>query len=123
MSTQTNPAPAPRPGVIQLNIREIAVLYAVYIPLFMDGGIFIRTTREYHLGDEVLVALTLPDDPAQRWPVAGRVAWVNPARVSIPRFQGIGIQFPKDEAGKRLKEKIETLLGRAQQSTKPTQTV
>ena len=68
----------PRPSVIQLAIKEKAALYAAYIPLFADGGIFIPTTRDYKLGDDVYVLLTLPDDP-QRYPVAGKVAWVTPA--------------------------------------------
>jgi len=115
--------PSPRPGVIQLNIKEIAVLYALYIPVFTDGGIFVRTSREYHIGDEVLLALTLPDNPEKRYPIAGRVAWVNPARVAMPRFQGVGVQFPNTDASQHLKKKIESLLGRALQSAKPTQTV
>jgi type IV pilus assembly protein PilZ len=70
--TAVNPS-TPRPSVIQLAIKEKAALYAAYIPLFEDGGIFIPTTREYRLGDDVYVLLTLPDDP-QRYPVAGKVA-------------------------------------------------
>ena len=61
----------PRPSVIQLAIKEKAALYAAYIPLFSDGGVFIPTTRDYRLGDDVYVLLSLPDDP-QRYPVAGR---------------------------------------------------
>ena len=73
----STPAPnAPRPSVIQLAIKEKAALYAAYIPLFADGGVFIPTTRDYHLGDDVYVLLSLPDDP-QRYPVAGKVAWVR----------------------------------------------
>ena len=78
--TAVNPS-TPRPSVIQLAIKEKAALYAAYIPLFEDGGIFIPTTRDYRLGDDVYVLLTLPDDP-QRYPVAGKVAWVTPARAT-----------------------------------------
>ena len=69
----TAPASAPRPSVMQLAIKEKAALYAAYIPLFSEGGIFVPTTRDYHLGDDVYVLLTLPED-TQRYPVAGRVA-------------------------------------------------
>ena len=68
----------PRPSVIQLAIKEKAALYAAYIPLFAEGGVFIPTTREYRLGDDVYVLMSLPDDN-QRYPVAGKVAWVTPA--------------------------------------------
>ena len=107
---------------MQLNIKEKAALYAAYIPFFEEGGIFVPTAREYKLGDDVYVLLTLPDDP-QRYPVAGRVAWVTPARVAGNRTQGVGIQFPKDEKSRQLKHKIEEVLGTALASERPTQTI
>ena len=112
----------PRPSVIQLAIKEKAALYAAYIPLFSEGGIFIPTAREYKLGDDVYVLLTLPDD-TQRYPIAGRVAWVNPARAGGNRTQGVGIQFPKDEKSVQLRAKIESILGSSLGSDKPTQTL
>lgn len=121
----TTPAPtstAPRPSVIQLAIKEKAALYAAYIPLFADGGVFIPTTREYKLGDDVYVLLSLPDDP-QRYPVAGKVAWVTPARAAANRTQGVGVRFPSDEKSKLLKVKIEEILGGHLASERPTQTI
>ena len=119
--TSVNPS-TPRPSVIQLAIKEKAALYAAYIPLFEDGGIFIPTTREYRLGDDVYVLLSLPDDP-QRYPVAGKVAWVTPARATGNRTQGVGIRFPSDEKSRLLKLKIEEVLGSHMASERPTQTV
>ena len=119
MSTPSN---APRPSVMQLAIKEKAALYAAYIPFFAEGGIFVPTQRDYKLGDDVYVLLTLPDD-TQRYPVAGRVAWVTPARAAGKRTQGVGIQFPKDEKSRQLKAKIEELLGTALGSDRPTQTI
>ena len=81
----SSPAPSTaRPSVIQFAIKEKAALYAAYIPLFADGGVFIPTTRDYKLGDDVYVLLSLPDDP-QRYPIAGKVAWVTPARAAANR--------------------------------------
>ncbi len=107
---------------MQLAIKEKAALYAAYIPLFAEGGIFVPTQRDYRLGDDVYVLLTLPDDP-QRYPVAGRVAWVTPERASGNRTQGVGIQFPKDAKSAELKAKIEHILRTALSSEKPTQTI
>ena len=121
----TNPSPsaaAPRPSVIQLSIKEKAALYAAYIPLFADGGIFIPSSREYRLGDDVYVLLSLPDDP-QRYPVAGKVAWVTPAKASGGRTQGVGIRFPADEKSRMLKLKIEEILGANLGSDRATQTL
>ena len=119
--SSVNPS-SPRPSVIQLAIKEKAALYAAYIPLFEDGGIFIPTTRDYRLGDDVYVLLSLPDDP-QRYPVAGKVAWVTPARATGSRTQGVGIRFPADEKSRLLKLKIEEVLGSHLASERPTQTV
>ncbi len=119
MSTTSS---SPRPSVIQLAIKEKAALYAAYIPLFVEGGIFIPTAREYKLGDDIYVLLSLPDDP-QRYPVAGKVAWVTPAKAAGSRTQGVGIQFPRDEKSKLLKIKIEEILGAALGSDRPTQTI
>ena len=90
--------------------------------MFSDGGIFIPSDREYQLGDDVYVLITLPDDH-QRYPVAGKVAWITPARASGNRTQGIGISFPKDEKSTQLKLRIEEILGSALASERPTQTI
>lgn len=115
-------ASTPRPSVIQLAIKEKAALYAAYIPLFADGGVFIPTTRDYKLGDDVYVLLSLPDDP-QRYPVAGKVAWVTPPRAAANRTQGVGVRFPADEKSRMLKLKIEEILGGHLASERPTQTI
>jgi type IV pilus assembly protein PilZ len=122
MSTAAVTPNTPRPSVIQLAIKEKAALYAAYIPLFSDGGVFIPTTRDYKLGDDVYVLLSLPDDP-QRYPVAGKVAWVTPARAAANRTQGVGVRFPADDKSKLLKIKIEEILGGHLSSERPTQTI
>jgi len=111
-----------RPSVIQLVFREKGALYAAYIPLFSDGGLFVPTTREYRLGDDIYLLLSLPEDP-QRYPVAGKVGWVTPANASGGRTQGVGVRFPNDEKTRILKVKIEELLGTSISSSKPTQTI
>ena len=115
-------ANTPRPSVIQLAIREKAALYAAYIPLFTEGGVFIPSARDYKLGDDIYVLLTLPED-TQRYPVAGKVAWVTPARASGNRTQGVGVRFPNDEKSRLLKIKIEEILGAHLASDRPTQTI
>ena len=120
-SSQSAVLQAARPSVIQLAIKEKAALYAAYIPAFSEGGIFVPSAREHRLGDDVYVLLTLLDDP-QRYPVAGKVAWITPTRASGNRTQGVGIRFPKDEKSEQLKAKIELLLGASLSSDRPTQT-
>jgi len=115
-------AAASRPSIIQLAIKEKGVLYAAYIPLFKEGGIFIPAIREYKLGDDVYVLLTLPDD-TQRYPVAGKVAWITPAQAAGNRTQGIGVRFPSDEKSRMLKARIEEILGAHLAADQPTQTI
>ncbi len=111
-----------RPSVIQLVFREKGALYAAYIPLFAEGGLFVPTTRDYKLGEDIYLLLSLPDDP-QRYPVAGKVGWITPANASGGRTQGVGVRFPTDEKTRLLKQRIEELLGTSIQSSKPTQTI
>ena len=119
------PSPAPmtnRPSVIQLVFKEKGALYAAYIPLFAEGGLFVPTTRDYRLGEDVYLLLTLPEDP-QRYPVAGKVAWITPPNASGGRTQGVGVRFPIDERTGVLRVRMEELLGTAIQPAKPTQTI
>lgn len=113
---------APRPSVIQLVFREKGALYAAYIPLMSEGGLFVPTTRDYRLGEDIYLLLSLPGDP-QRYPVAGKVGWITPANASGGRTQGVGVRFPGDEKTRALKIKIEEILGTQISSSKPTQTI
>jgi type IV pilus assembly protein PilZ len=115
-------SPSARPSVIQLVFREKGALYAAYMPLLTDGGLFVPTTRDYRLGDDIYLLLSLPDDP-QRFPVAGKVVWLTPANASGGRTQGVGVRFPNDDKTRQLKIKIEEILGTSVSSAKPTQTL
>lgn len=120
--TPTSTPTGSRPSVIQLVFREKGALYAAYIPALMDGGLFVPTTREYRLGEDVYLLLSLPDD-MQRYPVAGKVAWITPANASGGRTQGVGVKFPNDEKTRLLKMRIEEILGTSLSSSRPTQTL
>jgi type IV pilus assembly protein PilZ len=117
----TQPAPS-RPSVVQLVFREKGALYAAYMPLFAEGGLFVPTTRNYRLGDDIYLLLSLPDDP-QRYPVAGKVGWITPPNSPGGRTQGVGVRFPADEKSRGLKLKINEILGTTISSNKPTQTI
>ena len=124
VATNANGAAAAsaRPSVIQLVFREKGALYAAYIPLLNDGGLFVPTQKPYRLGEDIYLLLSLPDD-AQRYPVAGKVAWITPANASGGRTQGVGVRFPADDKTRLLKLKIEEILGTQISSSRPTQTV
>ena len=112
----TSPPSLSRPGVLSLNIREKAALYAAYMPFLKSGGIFIPTNRQYILGEEVFMLLSLMDDP-QRIAVQGKVVWITPEGVQGNRTQGIGARAEKELADG------EKVLGEAVASNRPTHTM
>ena len=111
-----------RPAVMSLAIRERAGLYAAYMPFLINGGIFVPTNKICRLGEEIFLLLSLMQDE-NRYPIAGRVAWITPAGASNNHSQGIGVQLPSDESGRKLRQRIEELLGTALGSTRPTHTM
>jgi type IV pilus assembly protein PilZ len=118
-SGNTSPA---RPGVFSLVIRSKAALYAAWIPLLRGGGIFLPSNRTHHLGEEVIVLLSLLDDPT-KISLQGLVAWINPPHAAGNRPQGIGIQLIENEQGREFRKKVEGLLAGALQSSRPTHTI
>ncbi|WP_028451249.1 PilZ domain-containing protein [Chitinilyticum aquatile] len=114
--------PVTRPGVLSLNIKEKAALYASYMPFIKGGGIFIPTNKSYNLGDEVFMLLSLLDDPA-KIAVSGHVIWITPQGAHNNHQQGIGVQFSNNEAGAQARVKIENLLGGYLNSGRTTHTM
>jgi len=122
MSEASAEAQVSRTGVFTLVIRSKSALYAAWIPFLKGGGIFLPSNRTHTLGDEVLLLLTLLEDPA-KIPVQGNVAWINPVHTAGNRPQGIGIQLKDTDQGRELKKKVEGLLAGALQSSRPTHTI
>jgi type IV pilus assembly protein PilZ len=111
-----------RPGVLSLSIKEKSALFAAYMPFVKGGGLFIPTNKNYKMGEEVFMLLTLMDDPA-KIPVSGKVVWITPVGAHGSRTQGVGVQFAANESGKAANNKIEGLLGGSLKSTRPTHTM
>jgi type IV pilus assembly protein PilZ len=111
-----------RPTVLSLAIREKAALYAAYMPFLKHGGLFLATNKQHKLGDEIFVILTLMDEPAKHQ-IAGKVAWITPAGAHHDKAQGVGIHFPDDESGQRVRQRIEEILGPALRSARATHTL
>ncbi|WP_293371790.1 PilZ domain-containing protein [Nevskia sp.] len=102
---RTGPA---SPGILTLAIKDKNALYASYMPFIKNGGLFIPTNKDYRLGDEVFILLTLMEDP-ERIPVAGKIVWLTPRNAQGKRQQGIGVQFSMQDNGDTQK-KIESYL-------------
>lgn len=116
-------APSPsRPSVLSLSIKEKSALFSAYMPFLKNGGIFVPTNKSYNLGEEIYVILTLLDDPS-KYPIAGKVAWVTPSGAGNNKSQGIGVHFPSDESGIRVRLRVEEVLGGSLRSTRATHTI
>jgi len=111
-----------RPSVLSLAIKEKAALYAAYMPFLRNGGMFVPTAKPYKIGDEIYLILALMDD-TNKYPIAGKVAWITPAGANNNKAQGIGVHFPDDETGQRAKLRIEEILGAALRSSRATHTL
>ena len=110
-----------RPGMLSLSIKDKASLYASYMPFVKNGGLFIPTSKEYKLGDEVFMLLTLMED-GDRLPVAGKIIWISPAGAQGNRATGIGVQFSPQDKG-QTRNKIETHLAGAMKADRITHTM
>lgn len=111
-----------RPSVLSLAIKEKSGLHSAYMPFLQHGGLFVPTNKQYQLGDEIYLILSLMDDPG-KYPIAGKVAWITPAGANNGKIQGIGVHFPDDESGQRARRRIEEILGTAMASGRATHTL
>ena len=111
-----------QPGILTLNIKDKSALYVSDKPVIKNGGLYIPTTRDSKLGDEVVLLLTLMDS-TERLPVAGKVVWVTPPGAQGNRTAGIGVQFADSAEGEAVKGKIEALLAGTLTADKPTHTM
>jgi type IV pilus assembly protein PilZ len=114
-------ATAPRQGILSLTIKDKSALYAAYMPFINGGGLFIPTKKNYQLGDEVFMLLTLMDEP-EKIPVAGKIVWITPIGAQGNRAAGIGVQFSDQDEG-AARNKIETYLAGALEADRPTHTM
>ena len=85
-------SPAPvrqpnKPGLLTLTIKDKSALYLAYMPFVKNGGLFIPTSSNYRLGDEVFMLLNLMGED-EKLPVAGRVIWMTPKGAQGKRTAG-----------------------------------
>lgn len=116
------PQPGGRQSMLSVAIKDKPALYEAYMPFVKNGGLFIATKKEYALGNDVFVLLSLMDEQ-EKIPFAARVVWVTPRGAQGNRTAGIGVQFHDDQSGKDVRNKIETYLGGVLKSDRPTHTM
>lgn len=115
------PAGGPRQGIVTVAFKDKNALYAAYMPFVKHGGLFIETPKNYQLGDEIFLLLTLLDSP-EKFPIAGRIAWITPKGAQGNRVAGVGVQFSNIDGG-AARNKIEAQLAGMLQAERDTHTM
>lgn len=78
---------------MQLEFKDYDQVANVYMDFIVGGGFFIPMAKvNLSLGDEIFIALILPDEPEKRHPAATKVVWINPENSPKGR-PGIGVQL------------------------------
>lgn len=95
-------------------------LYQAYMPFVKEGGLFVRTTQQFQLGDDITLELSLPDS-LEDAKVLGKVCWQTPMGAQNGTPAGIGIAFVDDP--ELIRNQIETSLARLLNSSEPTLTM
>ena len=112
---------APGQGILSLSIKDKNALYAAYMPYVINGGLFIPTSREYEMGQEVFMLLNLMDE-TERLPIAGKIIWITPPGSEGYRASGVGVQF-SDQDGGMSRNKIDNYLAGSLESDRSTHTM
>ncbi|MCS4307138.1 type IV pilus assembly protein PilZ [Rheinheimera pacifica] len=105
---------------LSLGFTDIKELYRCYMPFLKNGGLFVRTSSQYKMGQSLALNVTLPD-ALESIVVSGKVAWITPPGSQSSSPAGIGVAFIDDKA--QLGPRIEKLLGGMQSSAEATYTI
>lgn len=105
---------------LTIGFNDLKDLYRSYMPFLKNGGLFVRTARQYKMGQSLALSVTLPDS-LEAVTVSGKVAWVTPHGSQSSSPAGVGVSFIDDKA--QLGAQIEKLLGGMLNSPDPTHTI
>ena len=97
-----------RGGILTCHIEDVATLYASYLSFVENGALFVPSTLAQQLGDEVFIAVTLPNS-SERLPMNGKIVWINHT-AQANRPAGFAVQIGTDAAGQKIKHEVERLL-------------
>ncbi len=108
-------------GILTCHIESIDTLYASYLSFVNNGALFVPSDQPQQLGNEVFIAITLPNS-SERLPMNGKVVWIN-SKTQGGRPAGFAVQIGSDIAGQRIKNEVERLLAGKIDSLQSTYTM
>lgn len=92
---------------LSIGFSDLKELYRSYMPFLKQGGLFVRTSSGYKMGQSLALKVTLPDS-LESISVSGKVSWVSPHGSQSALPAGIGIAFIDDK--QQLSTTIEKLV-------------
>jgi len=75
-------------SVLAVSIKDKGALSAGYMPFINNGGLFVPTSKQYTLGDQVFILLKMLG-AKKRFPVTGQVVWMTPAGAQGNKVPGV----------------------------------
>jgi len=96
-------------------------LYRAYMPYIRHGALFVKTTQNYQLGEEVFLLIQLPEE-SQKHSIAGKVVWATPMCSQDSKATGIGVQLLGKD-GEALSKRIQKCLASQLTSEQTTDTM
>lgn len=106
---------------IHCQLSTEGLMYMAYMPFVVDGGLFVRTTENYNLGETVQLHVSLLTEP-DPYITDGSVVWITPVGALGGKPAGIGVQFTGPGASS-LKKKFDTILTGKLKSSQLTDTM
>lgn len=110
-----------RGGILTCHIENVDMLYASYLSFVSNGALFVSSNQPQKLGDEVFIAVTLPNS-SERLPMNGKVVWIN-SKAQANRPAGFAVQIGTDVSGLKIKNEVERLLAGKIDSLQSTYTM
>ena len=107
------------PFVHHLDLPDLDTLHTAYMPFINGGGLFVPTSQTHHLGDAVMISLTLPH-LSQEQMIPGSVVWLTPPGAQTGTPAGIGVQFNDTEQNKAMAIWIKNALADYPHTDQPT---
>lgn len=95
------------PVDVKVDYRTVGSFITDYSKDLSKGGIFIKTSLPYEVGERVRLRLTLPDGDAP-FALDGVVKWISTLRDREKHPAGMGIEFV--DFDEKIKKKLEDLV-------------
>lgn len=96
------------PRELTYQFPNLAALKNAFMPFVSDGGIFIPTEEQFHLGEAVKLTVTLPGND-KVFSFYGEIIWITPKSAHGGGNPGIGIHSGNSE-GEAFQKAAQALL-------------